>query len=281
MTSPAPPRTNAAVPPRTNAAAPPPANDAAAGLLPALVAAAAMTAQLVSGKATRDAFYLSHHAASSLPRVIALSSVVSVVAVVAASWAMAAFSPRRVVSALVAAGGGLFVAEWALAPARPGLASTLLYVHMATVGTTAMAGFWSLVNERFDPHAARQVVARLGVAGTVGGLVGSLVAWRVSAAQSGRAMLLVLGAMSVCALAGVVAVGRGVPARAGGAAGAGAGAWSALGSGPRAFRELPYLRHMAALVTAVALASTRKRHIASSARLGMIFSVSSRSTSVL
>ncbi len=224
----------------------------------ALFAAAVMTAQLVSGKAMRDAFYLSHHASSSLPKMMAISSLVSVALVLAVSHAMTRLSPRRVVPGLVALGGVFFLVEWLLTPAASVLASALLYVHMTTLGSTVTASFWSLVNERFDPHTAKRVVARIGAGGTVGGIVGSLLAWRVTASRGGdRFMLLALAAMSALSLVGVWRLGRHRAWRSASAPPSEAGGKRRLpATALEAFRDKPYLRQLAFIVGAMALAST-------------------------
>ncbi|HEU4409788.1 MAG TPA: MFS transporter [Polyangiaceae bacterium] len=242
----------------------------------ALFASAVMTAQLVSGKAMRDAFYLSHHASSSLPKMMAISSLVSVALVLGVSHAMTRLSPRRVVPALVALGGVLFLVEWLLTPGASVFASAFLYVHMTTLGSTVTASFWALVNERFDPHTAKQVIARIGAGGTVGGIVGSLLAWRVTASRGGdRFMLLALAGMSALSLVGVWRLGRHRPFRVAPpepAAEPGAESGPGRPSGPpslsgadkrplprialEAFRDKPYLRQLAFIVGAMALVST-------------------------
>lgn len=252
-----------------------PHNTAAAS---ALFASAVMTAQLVSGKAMRDAFYLSHHASSSMPKMMAISSLVSVALVLGVSHAMTRHSPRRVVPALVAIGGLLFAVEWLFAERAPAFASAFLYVHMTTLGSTVTASFWALVNERFDPHTAKQVIARIGAGGTVGGIVGSLLAWRVTTSHGGdRFMLLALGAMSALSLVGVWRLGRHQPFRVAPVEapnpepGPGPPSCpspsippSVRGNDQRAlpvialeaFRDKPYLRQLAFIVGAMALSST-------------------------
>jgi hypothetical protein len=216
-----------------------------------------MTAQLVSGKAMRDAFYLSYHASSSLPKMIAISSAVSVALVLGVSHAMTVHSPRRVVPALVAFGGLLFVAEWLMTPRAAVFSSAFLYVHMTTLGSTATASFWSLVNERFDPHTAKRVVARIGAGGTVGGIVGSLIAWRVTASHGGdRSMLLALAAMSALSLAGVWRLGRHPPWRPAHAPASTPGPRPVAAAALEAFRDKPYLRQLAFIVGAMAVVST-------------------------
>jgi len=57
-----------------------------------------------------------------------------------------------------------FVGEWLLLGYQPGIASIVLYLHMAIFGAILISGFWSIINERFDPHSAKQRVARIAAA---------------------------------------------------------------------------------------------------------------------
>ena len=82
---------------------------------------------------------------------------------------------------------------------------------MAVFGAILISGFWSVINERFDPHAAKQRIARIAAATTFGGIIGGVLAERVSAIFDVRTMLLFLsGLHMVCALA---VRGIGTPAR--------------------------------------------------------------------
>src|SRR4029078_1976611 len=78
----------------------------------------------------------------------------------------------RMVPALLALGAALFLAEWALLRPRPEAAAVLLYLPSSVLGGVAISAFWSLLNERFDPHSAKPLLARVAAAATFGGLVG-------------------------------------------------------------------------------------------------------------
>ena len=56
-------------------------------------------------------------------------------------------------SALIAASAALFVLEWLLLGSQPRAAAVLLYLHSSVWGAIAISSFWSLLNERFDPHS--------------------------------------------------------------------------------------------------------------------------------
>ena len=66
---------------------------------------------------------------------------------------------------------------------------------MAIFGAVLISGFWSVVNERFDPHTAKQTIARVAAAATLGGVLGGLAAGKIAEFAEVRGMLLVLAAL--------------------------------------------------------------------------------------
>ena len=140
------------------------------------VCAAVMIAQQVAGKSTRDALFLSHFPVETLPLMVVASAVLSVITMAAMIRMLATFGPGRVVPGAFAMSAG-FLGLIALAEQSSGrLAAVLLFLHIGTVGAIIISGFWSVVNERFDPRTARRTVGRIAVGGTLGGLVGGLLA---------------------------------------------------------------------------------------------------------
>src|SRR5438477_445835 len=111
----------------------------------AMVAAGALIAQQVAGRATRDALFLSTFRVSSLPLVMIAAAVASGAAVLAFSAALARRSPARVLPAALATGTVLLLAEWGLAVVQPRLAAIAVYLHLAVFGATELSGVWSLV----------------------------------------------------------------------------------------------------------------------------------------
>jgi ATP/ADP translocase len=211
----------------------------------ATFAAAALIAQQVAGKATRDALFLSSFPASALPVVMIASAIVSVLAVLAFSAALQRRAPARVVPLTLAVGTVLLLAEWGLSLARPPLAAIVVYMHMAAFGATVVSGFWSVVSERFDPHTARRVMDRIGLGASVGGVSGGLLAWSVAGLLPVPAMLAVMAALNVACL---LALNR---LQASGAATAARSTKQAIPSllgGFRLMAEVPYLRDLALLV---------------------------------
>ena len=215
--------------------------------LAALISAGVMIAQQVGSKATRDALFLSSFDAEDLPRVVIASAAASMVAVFAASRAFARFGPARVVPFSFGISGLLYLAEWLLVQGAPRPVAVVLYLHTAVFGALVISGFWSVVNERFDPHSAKGMVSRIGTGATVGGVVGVLVAWRVGEAFDANAMLIVLAGLNVLAAFGV--------ARIGGGEGEHEDPVSASTSGLRVLLKAPYLRSLAAIVVLTAISA--------------------------
>ena len=214
----------------------------------AALAAGLLIAQQVAVKVVRDGFYLSQFAVSTLPAAVSAGAVLSLAAVVLLSRRTGRVPPARLLAGMLWASAALLVAEWALSLVAPRLAAAALYAHVAVLGTTAVSGFWSMVNEAFDPHAARRAMGRIGTGASVGGVLGAALTWRASKLVPTPALLLGVAALvALCALC----VRRLAPPAA--RAEQTAGDDGARASVVRIFAEAPYLRSLAALVALCAL----------------------------
>ncbi len=189
-----------------------PASKGQAGSLALIagLAAVLMIASHVAGKAARDALFLTSFDVAVLPQMMFSSAAISVATVFAFSFVMTRFGPAYLVPRLYAASGLLLGLQWFAMGARPDLVSIILYIHVSVVNAILISGFWSLINERFDPYTAKQTIARLAAAAAFGGLLGGLAAKLVATAIDTRSILLMLGAAhGVCALTlGVLARGQ-------------------------------------------------------------------------
>ena len=67
------------------------------------------------------------------------------------------------------------------------MAACIIYLHVVAFGAVLLSGFWSLMNETFEPRSAKELFGRISGMGTLGGLCGGLLAERV-AAWFGRRM---------------------------------------------------------------------------------------------
>lgn len=212
--------------------------------------AAAVAAQFIAGKVARDALYLASLAVTSLPLMVVVTAVFSVALVGMSSTALRHIAPARFVPAMFMVSGALLVVEWALNLVAPRLAAPLVYLHVSGLGPMLASGFWLIATERFDPHTAKKRFGQVAGMGTVGGLVGGLLAERVATLFGAAGILLMLallnflGAWLVRRLA-PPSTGRQVP-------------WvdaatpdlaaEAPRSGLRALAVTPYLRSLATLV---------------------------------
>jgi ATP/ADP translocase len=208
--------------------------------------AAALIAQQVGGNAIRDGLFLSFFAVQSLPYFMAGAAVLAILAAQASGRLLARFGPMRMVPVLLASNAALFLVEWLLLGSWPRAAVALLYMHSGVLGGIAISAFWSLLNERFDPHSAKALMARVAGAATFGGFIGGVSAERVAAALPQGALLPMLSVIGGVCVAGALAVSRGAhgPARA---------ADQPDSAGLRAqFKQQPLLRDLALVVALAA-----------------------------
>ena len=149
----------------------------------------------------RDALFLSAFQVKSLPLVMGAAAVVALAGAEALSLALARRSPSRVVPAAAASRPASSPSGGPSASLSPRAAAVGLYLHVAAFGGALVSGFWSLVNERFDPYTARRVVGRIGTGATAGGVAGGVLAWLASRALPLPATVLGLVALNALAAA--------------------------------------------------------------------------------
>ena len=166
------------------------------------LAAFLLIANQVAARAVRDALFLSAFQVQSLPLMMGASAVIAIAFAEALSLALARRSPSRVVPAAAALSAGLLAFWWALGLLFPRAAAVGVYLQVAASGGALVSGFWSLVNERFDPYTARKVVGRIGTGAAAGGVIGGGLAWIASRALPLPAT--VLGLVALGALAAAV-----------------------------------------------------------------------------
>jgi AAA family ATP:ADP antiporter len=209
-----------------------------------------MIATQVAGKAARDALFLSNYHISALPVMLVVSALLSIGAVLFAARAITLLGPARVIPWFFLTSAALLIGEWALAMRSPRLASVLVYFHVATIGSILISGFWSIINESFDPRTARRSIARIVGGATLGGLFGGFLADEIGSRAGIQWVLpVVAGFHVVCAF--LLFQFR----RYGGAE---ANPWRALlsprrreqsvESGFRVLRRVAYLRNLALIV---------------------------------
>jgi ATP:ADP antiporter, AAA family len=226
------------------------------GVYAATAASAGMIAQQVAGKAVRDALFLTQFDVSWLAPMMAAAAVLSLGSVLWIARLITRFSPARVVPLLFAANGLALVGEWTMAAWAPRLTAVLVYLHTAVFAPVLISSFWSLMNERFDPHTARGAVGRVAGGGTAGGVLGSVVAWRSASVVAVPTMLLVLAAISAVCVVGTLMLRSPVTPLAAKKEAEAADAPDAAPSALQVFRDAPYLRALSWLVALGAITSS-------------------------
>ena len=169
-------------------------------VIAAMSGSAVVGAQFVAGQAARNALFLNHFEARSLPPMIVATAMVSILLVVIGSRALRRVAPSTYVPAAFAVSAVLILVEWGLTFATPGLAARLVYLQVSGLGPMLGSGFWLLASERFDPRSAKKHYGEIAGAGTLGGLAGGLIAASVAAAGGVAVMLpLVAALQAACA----------------------------------------------------------------------------------
>jgi len=229
-------------------------NDRAQAFYTATLCAAAVTAQYVAGKATRDALFLTSLSYTDLPAMLVGSAVCSMVLVAGyGRWANR-FGSARLVPASFVLSALLFGIEYATRTAAPSWTAVAVYLHVSAIGPLLGCGFWLLASDGFDPRTAKRRFGQIAGAGTLGGLIGALIAERAALMVGAPAMLLILGALQLIAavlaarLAGIILRREAAGVRAAETDAAPAVADQPYRSGLRVIAEAPHLRRIVALV---------------------------------
>ena len=141
-------------------------------------------------------------------------------------------------------------AEWLLFDAGRWVV-VVIYLHLAAASGLLLSGFWSLVDERFDPASARGSFGRIAAAGTAGGVLGSVVSERTASMLQPVTVLMLLAALHVLCGIGVLWIGQtpGLLSRRDSDTRAG------TTSGVRTVLSTPYLRVIAGIVVCTTAAS--------------------------
>lgn len=168
-------------------------------MLPAALAWATLSALTVIGKSTRDALFCAHFPTAALPKAMVAGATLSAVFALVTARFSRRLGPARVLPPLLCVNALAFAAEYALLDSTPRAVSLVIYLHVSGVTGLILSGFWSLVNERFDPHALRLSIVRITLGGTLGGFVGGLSAERIAAWAGARHTLIELAGFSLLA----------------------------------------------------------------------------------
>jgi len=210
----------------------------------ALAAAVLALAHHVAARSLRDGLFLATFPVSVLPKAMLGAAIFAVpMALLVAHW-MTRFGPGRLTPILFLLSACGSVCEWWLLPELPRATAIAVYLHVSIGGALLVSAFWSIINERFDPHSLKAVVGRIGGFCTLGGLAGGVMMERVAHALSARESLLLLGLISLSAALFMRRLGRDLSAA------------KSVPEGPKARERLTgYLRTLALLVACTAAVS--------------------------
>jgi predicted MFS family arabinose efflux permease len=136
-------------------------------------AALMMIGHLQGGKTVRDALFLSYFNATDLPKMMIATAVLSALAIVAYSRVLTRYGPARLTPHLYIFSGLLSFGEWMAMSLWPDIVTLVLYLHVTVLDSLLISGFWSIINERYDPHSAKKVISRMAIFATMGGLLGA------------------------------------------------------------------------------------------------------------
>ena len=211
-------------------------------------AASLLIAVQIASKACRDALFLAHHGVEHLPLMMGSSAILAVLAVLFVARLFSRHGPKRIVPIALFISGSLFFCEWLLFAWSPKQISILLYLHVATLGAVTISGFWSVISERFDPHTAKRSIATISAGAAFGGVLGGLLADRISAMLGIGPILFTLAALSLIATTMVSRIGT----RASGEA----QELNAPRSGLNLLRHEPHLQNMGFVVILVGASAT-------------------------
>lgn len=216
----------------------------------AMLCSAALTAQLVGGKAARDALFLAQLNVTSLPMMVIATSLFSIVLVIASSKAIARLTPAVFVPLAFWASAILFLVEWLLTSLTPRVAPVVVYLHMAGLGPVLASGFWLIATESFDPRTAKKRFGQIAGAGTLGGIFGGLCAERAGAMFGVTSVLPFLSVLNMLGALAVWRLARKQASSPGSAAPTPSQSLApdSVQSAMRVFSEVPYIRHLAAVV---------------------------------
>ncbi|HXF59715.1 MAG TPA: hypothetical protein VN539_07805, partial [Candidatus Saccharimonadales bacterium] len=145
-------------------------------MLAATVTAASSIAFQVGAKATRDALFLTSFGAKALPVMVMATAILAIAFAFLSSRALSAWGPARVVPVAYGTSAALMVVEWGISLFHPAAAAVLVYLHCGCLGGLLISGFWSLINERFDPRTAKRRLGAVTAWGTLGGAACGVVA---------------------------------------------------------------------------------------------------------
>ena len=171
-------------------------------------AALIMVAHLQGGKTIRDALFLFHFDVTDLPKLMIATALLSALAMVAFSRVLTKLGPARLIPPLHIFSGILSLGEWLAMALWPHIVTVALYLHVTVLDALLISGFWSILNERYDPYRAKEIIARMAIFTALGGLLGAGAASALARAIDTRAVIAMLAILHLLSGLALYAVTR-------------------------------------------------------------------------
>jgi hypothetical protein len=177
-----------------------------------MLTAALAIAHQVAGKSLREGLFLSTYAVADLPKVMLGSALGAIPIVLLVARLMTRHGPDTLTPVLFVASALLSLVEWAFLPEFPRAIALAVYLHVSIGGALLVSAFWSVVNERFDPHTMKRLIGRITASATLGGLLGGAAMERVVHWLSLRSALPVVAGMCLLGALGTWRLAASAPA---------------------------------------------------------------------
>jgi AAA family ATP:ADP antiporter len=160
-------------------------------------AALMMIGHLQGGKTIRDALFLSNFDVTQLPKIMIATAVFSAFAVVAFSRMLSRYGPARFIPPLYIVSGLISIGEWVGLAFWPHIVTIILYLHVTVIDSLLISGFYSIINERYDPYSAKRVISRMVIFATLGGILGAAAASVIAKTVDTSAVLAMLALLHI------------------------------------------------------------------------------------
>ncbi len=171
-------------------------------------AALIMIAHLQGGKTARDALFLFHFDVTDLPKLMIATALLSVLAMFVFSRMLTKIGPARLIPPLHILSSILSVGEWLAMALWPHVVTVALYLHITVLDALLISGFWSILNERYDPYRAKGIMARMAIFTALGGLLGAGAASVVARTIDTRAVIAMLAILHLLSGLALYAITR-------------------------------------------------------------------------
>lgn len=179
----------------------------------ALAAAGLCVGAHVMAKAVRDTLFLSTFPVELLPYFFIGTGVLSGLAVGAYTRLLAAFTPQRVVPSLAGISAVMLGLLWLGERHAGAWVVGILYAWTSVSNTLLISGYWTVYNERFDPRTARKLFSIVGMAMTIGGVVGGIGSHSLLRVVAPESLLLSLAGVEILAALAILRLASATPPR--------------------------------------------------------------------